>query len=68
MDEFWGGGHGSHKRGKDKIERVILWLAWFDYSDRKTIALMLGVKERGQGAFLNAWKKAVSSKSIKRQA
>lgn len=51
MDEFWGGGHGSHKRGKDKIERVILWLAWFDYSDRKTIALMLGVKERGQGAF-----------------
>lgn len=50
-DRFWGGGAGSHQRGKDKLERVITWLAWFDYSDRKTLAAMLSVEERGQGAF-----------------
>jgi len=38
-------------RSKDKLESVIRWLGWFDYSDRETIASMLGVSKDGQSAF-----------------
>ncbi len=38
-------------RGKEKMESVIRWLAWFDYSDRETLADMLGVDANGQSAF-----------------
>lgn len=38
-------------RSKDKVEAVVRWLGWFDYSDRETIASMLGVAKDGQSAF-----------------
>lgn len=38
-------------RSRDKVESVIRWLGWFDYSDKETIADMLGVARNGQGAF-----------------
>ncbi|HDZ58176.1 MAG TPA: hypothetical protein ENI17_02860 [Pseudomonas xinjiangensis] len=38
-------------RSRDKLEAVVRWLAWFDYSDRETIAGMLGVAADGQNAF-----------------
>ena len=50
-DQGFFDGHKSHQRGKDKIEQVVRWLAMFDYSDRQTIARMLGVSAVGQAAF-----------------
>lgn len=38
-------------RGQQKITDVIRWLGWFDYSDRATLAAMLGVSKDGQSAF-----------------
>lgn len=38
-------------RSREKLESVVKWLAWFDYSDRSTIAAMLGVEADGQRAF-----------------
>lgn len=38
-------------RSREKLEAVIRWLAWFDYSDRETIAAMLCVAADGQNAF-----------------
>lgn len=38
-------------RSKEKVEAVVKWLAWFDYSDRFTLADMLGVHVDGQLAF-----------------
>lgn len=38
-------------REKEKLEAVIRWLAWFDYSDRDSLATMLGVDKNGQSAF-----------------
>lgn len=38
-------------RSREKLESVVKWLAWFDYSDRSTIAAMLGVDADGQRAF-----------------
>lgn len=38
-------------RGQEKIAAVVRWLGWFDYSDRATIAAMLGVSKDGQSAF-----------------
>lgn len=38
-------------RSRDKVESVVRWLGWFDYSDRDTIAAMLGVAVDGQSAF-----------------
>lgn len=54
----WGFGEGARERGKEKLERVILWLGLFDYSDRKTLAAMLGVNERGQHAFFSRLEKS----------
>lgn len=54
----WGFGEGARERGKEKMERVILWLGLFDYSDRKTLASMLGVNERGQHAFFSKLEKS----------
>ena len=38
-------------RSRYKVEQVVRWLGWFDYSDRETIAEMLGVAKDGQSAF-----------------
>jgi hypothetical protein len=38
-------------RSREKVEAVVRWLGWFDYSDRETIAAMLGVAKDGQSAF-----------------
>lgn len=41
------------ERSNAKLELVIKWLGWFDYSDRETLTSMLGVSRNGQNAFFN---------------
>lgn len=66
-ENFWGGDH-SHERGRTKIESVLKWLAYFDYSDSTLLSRMLGVQKQGQGAFFNRMIKEGSLHSIKMPA